>query len=108
MSSRKRAWSREGKSLPVQSNSAVAEFDMFSAEIGQARFRMEGGALLRAGWGLSVAQWRPTRPRYARPPSPKTGGGALAIGRDSSYHAASVGKQISIQKQVSGAKRKWK
>jgi len=29
-------------SLPVQSNSAVAEFDMFSAEIGQARFRMEG------------------------------------------------------------------
>ena len=29
-------------SLPVQSNSAVAEFDMFSVEIGQARFRMEG------------------------------------------------------------------
>ncbi len=31
-----------GVSLPVQSNSAVAEFDVFSAEIGQARFRMEG------------------------------------------------------------------
>jgi hypothetical protein len=28
-------------SLPVQSNSAVADFDMHSAEIGQARFRME-------------------------------------------------------------------
>src|SRR5258708_6880476 len=29
-------------SLPVQSNSAVAEFDTLGAEIGQARFRMEG------------------------------------------------------------------
>ena len=41
-------------SLPVQSNSAAAEFDKFSAEIGQARFRMEGGAA-GAGWGLSAA-----------------------------------------------------
>src|SRR5258707_333907 len=44
-------------SLPVQSNSAIGEFDRFSAEIGQARFRMEG-------WGgaLSTAQpclWAP-------------------------------------------------
>src|SRR5262252_2175543 len=57
-------------SLPDQSNSAVAEFDTFSAEIGQARFRMEG----RAGeTGTELMESCPTRPRYARPPSPKTG-----------------------------------
>src|SRR5499427_6206808 len=53
-------------SLPVQSNSTVAEFDTFSAEIGQARFRMEG----RVGeTGTELMESYPTRPRYARPPS---------------------------------------
>ena len=58
-------------SLPVQSNSAIAEFDMSSAEIGQARFRMKG----RGGAFFTAEQCpcRPTRPRFARPPSPKTG-----------------------------------
>jgi len=51
-------------SLPVQSNSAVAEFDMFSAEIGKARFRMEG----RVGYAsTSSVPGSPTLP------SPKTG-----------------------------------
>jgi len=51
-------------SLPVQSNSAVAEFDMFSAEIGKARFRMEG----RVGeTGTKLVEGYPTLP------SPKTG-----------------------------------
>src|SRR5262249_42806863 len=33
----------------------------------------EGGALLRAGWGSLAVYRNPTRPRFARPPSPKTG-----------------------------------
>jgi len=57
-------------SLPVQSNSTVAEFDTFSAEIGETRFRTEG----KAGCVFAnLAPVSPTRPRYARPPSPKTG-----------------------------------
>jgi uncharacterized protein YcbX len=51
-------------SLPVQSNSAAAEFDMFSAEIGKARFRMEG----RVG-SVSTS----SAPVSPSPPSPKTG-----------------------------------
>src|SRR5262249_31935286 len=58
--------------LPVQSNSAIAEFDMFSAEIGQARFRMEGGVGSFPRNSAPHLQ-NPTRPRFARPPSPKTG-----------------------------------
>jgi len=57
-------------SFPVQSNSTVAEFDTFSAEIGETRFRTEG----KAGCVFAnLAPVSPTRPRYARPPSPKTG-----------------------------------
>ena len=53
-----------GVSLPVQSNSAVAEFDVFSAEIGQARFRMEGGV---GETSTELLEKNPTLP------SPKTG-----------------------------------
>jgi uncharacterized protein len=51
-------------SLPVQSNSAVVEFDMFSAEIGKARFRMEGrvGYVSTSSVGVTPSH-----------PSPKTG-----------------------------------
>jgi uncharacterized protein YcbX len=57
-------------SLPFQSDSAVGEFDTFSAEIGETRFRMEG----RVGeTGTELMESCPTRPRCARPPSPKTG-----------------------------------
>jgi uncharacterized protein len=51
-------------SLPVQSNSAVAGFDMFGAEIGKARFRTEG----RVG---SVSE--SSAPVSPSLPSPKTG-----------------------------------
>src|ERR1700730_18615513 len=46
--SREQSWCERSNpqprfSLPIQSNSAFAEFDMFGAEIGRTRFRMEGG-----------------------------------------------------------------
>jgi hypothetical protein len=46
-------------SLPVQSNSVIAEFDMFSAEIGQVRFRMEEGV---GETGTDLVEARPTLP----------------------------------------------
>jgi len=58
---------RRSFSLPVQSNSAVAEFDMFSAEIGQARFRMEGGVGSSSRFALAE--------RALTLPSPASGGG---------------------------------
>ena len=61
-------------SLPVQSNSAVAEFDMFSAEIGQALFRTEGGV---GSFGRRrLAERAPTLP------SPASGGGIRKAFRD--------------------------
>lgn len=58
-------------SLPDQSNSAVAEFDMVGAEIGQARFRMEGG--LGSFPRHRRAESTPSQP------SPACGGGLRAI-----------------------------
>src|ERR1700730_3395655 len=67
--SREQSWCERSNpqprfSLPIQSNSAFAEFDMFGAEIGRVRFRMEGG-VGETGTGLEGAN--PTLP------SPKTG-----------------------------------
>src|SRR5262249_46210644 len=49
------AWPGALFSLAVQSNSAVAEFDTLNAEIGHARFRMEGGRAQRGRAGTTDA-----------------------------------------------------
>ena len=72
-------------SLPGQSNSAVAEFDMFGAEIGLVRFRMEGRVGYFPGTALRGSP-HPARKRAAL--SPKRG-------RDS---AAAIGLIIVLRK----------
>ena len=68
-------------SSPSPSNriSAAAEFDKFSAEIGQARFRMEGGAKRRVGL-FCGAESSPTRPLASRAATlPEDGEGYQAL-----------------------------
>src|ERR1700730_3811191 len=79
-------------SLPVQSNSAVAEFDMFSAEIGQARFRMEGGVGSSPRFGLVE--------RAATLPSPASGGGVRKAFRIRPILTAAFVGSPSSQAQV--------